>query len=124
MKTVGIFREPTTSPYRATNGITFDLRGGDVVQPLALTASNPDGSSAWFTPPYFKRWMRFYCGLPMLPWLTVKVGRFGMYCGAKCFGVDSDAYKEWFAKPDDVYVGSQALMLFSMRFTGTLNNAH
>lgn len=122
MRTFGLFNPPTTSPYRATNGITFDLRGGDVVQPLAWTASNPDGSSAWFMPPYFKRWLRFYMPLPILPWLSIRVGRFGFYFGAKCFGVDSEAYKGWFAKTaqSDVYVGSRAVMLLTARFTGKL----
>lgn len=122
MKAFGLFGAASTVPYRSTNGITFDLRGGDVVQPLAWNAANPDGTSAWFTAPYFRRWLSFYCPLPLLPWLSVRIGRFGVYCGSKCFGVDSEAYKNWFAKdaPESVYVGSRALMLFSMRFTGTL----
>lgn len=130
----GLFSEPTTAPYRTTNGISFDLRGGDVVQPLdVIPMTTPDGKSKWYFPPYFQHWLRFYLSFPMLPWLTVKIGRFGMYAGAKCFGVEpsedgvidgeggNESYLGWFAKPMDVFPGSRCIMLFTMRFTSRLN---
>ena len=123
MNAYGLFETyPTTAPWRTTNGISFDLRFGDVVQPLALSPKNPDGSSAWYFPPYFRRWLRFYVRLPILPWISIRVGRFGMYAGAKCFGVEpaETSYLGWFAKPDDLAPGSKALMLFTMRFTSQL----
>ena len=113
--------EPTTAPYRSTTGVSFDLRGGDVVQPLALSVTNADGSSRWFTPPGFPRVLRFRMPLPLLPWISVRIGRFGFYAGAKCFGMDSAAYPDTLGVPSvEIYSGSKAIMLFTMRFTGQL----
>ena len=121
MKSFGLFSKPTTKPYRVTNGITFDLRGGDVVQPLALTVKNPDGTSVWYTPPGFKRVLHFWMPLPLLPWLSARFGRFGVYMGAKCFGMDLPEYPDTLhVSEGEIYEGSKAIMLFTMRFTGRL----
>lgn len=95
----------TTAPKRATFGITFALRGGDVLHPL--------GKGDWFKPPYFARVLRFWCPLPLLPWISWNLWGWRGYCGMKIFGVDSDAYKLWPAMSElkhEVYPGSKALM--------------
>lgn len=103
-----------TSPYRATNGITFSWRRGDVVQPLDFFSG-----AGWFSDsPPFREVYRSYTRLP-LPFVSIKLGRFGWYFGAKIFGVDSESYKRFLATPD-VYAGSLAMMLFSWRMTFTL----
>lgn len=79
----------------------FELRGGDVLHPL--------GAGDWFAPPYFSRWVRFFCPWPVLPFLSWKIGRYGGYIGAKAYGADSDAYRAWMPA-GDVYPGSVALM--------------
>jgi hypothetical protein len=103
---------PSTDPFRKTNGIFLELRGGDVNHPL--------GDGNWFKPPYFGRVFKMFISLPLLPFLSWKFGTWGGYCGFKIYGVDSPAYKEWM-NPDDVYDGSQALHL-SVRPFATLES--
>lgn len=97
--------EGLTNPKRGPVGVTLALRWGDVL--------HPRGKGDWFKPPYFNRVWRFYCWLP-LPWITWNLWGWRGYVGAKIFGVDSPAYREWPAmtgmKPE-VYNGSQALMI-------------
>jgi len=45
--------------------------------------------------------------------ISWRFGRHGGYIGAKCYGVDSPAYKHWLPA-SEVYEGSQAIM-FSIR---------
>lgn len=101
--------QPATSPFPLTNGVLFEMRGGDIAEPLALKAN-------WFSPPYPERVFRYFLRWPLLPYVAVKWGRFGFYAGAKIFGVDSDAYKEWLCPPEEVYDGSLALC-FTIRFS-------
>jgi len=100
--------EPLTQPKRQTFGITFALRGGDVCHPLGT-----DGN--WFTPPYFTRVLRFYCPIPILPFVMWNLWGWRGYAGAKIYGVDSEAYKNWMPT-EDVYNGSLALH-FSARLS-------
>ncbi len=93
---------PPTTPFRKTNGITLALRGGDVCHPL--------GTGDWFKPPYFTNVLRGYVSWPILPYITWRWGQRAGYVGAKIYGVDSDAYRNWLPT-EDVYVGSLALML-------------
>lgn len=95
----------STAPKRATFGITFALRGGDVLHPL--------GKGDWFRPPYFSRILRFWCPLPLLPWISWNLWGWRGYCGAKAYGADSWDYLNWMPA-GDVYPGSQALQ-FSIR---------
>lgn len=102
--------QPLIAPFRSTSGITLALRWGDVLHPL--------GKGDWFNPPYFKHILRFYCPLPLLPFISWRFGKVGGYLGAKAYGADSDAYKNWMP-PQDVYPGSVALQ-FSIRLYASL----
>lgn len=97
--------EGITNPKRSTFGITFALRWGDVLHPLGQ-----DGN--WFKPPYFTRILRFYSYVP-LPWITWNLWGWRGYLGAKIYGADSEAYKNWMPVAE-VYAGSQAIQ-FSAR---------
>ena len=81
------------------NGVHFSLRGGDWIYPW---------KGNWFDPPYFKHVVHFYCPIRVLPWLTVRLGRFGFYIGWKAFGVDSEHYLKWMPR-EWVYQGSVAM---------------
>lgn len=94
--------QPATAPFLPSSGIFIELRGGDFCHPL--------GSGNWFAPPYFSRVLRFFLGVPLLPFISWRIGNVGGYIGAKCYGVDSPAYKNWLPA-EDVFEGSQALML-------------
>jgi len=96
---------PSTSPKREAWGVTLSLRGGDVLHPL--------GSGDWFAPPYFSRTLRFWCPIPVLPWVSWNLWGWRGYLGAKIYGADSPAYVNWMPE-SDVYAGSQALQ-FSAR---------
>lgn len=105
---------PLTKPYPDNNGIIFRLLGGDILHPLGS-----DGN--WFHEPFFLRVFHWFCPLPILPFFSIKLGRFGMYVGFKTYGVDAPEYKLWPAMigeglVHEVYDGSQAVM-FSMRFS-------
>mgnify|MGYP000673918565 CR=1 FL=1 len=97
--------QATTNPKRDTFGITFVLRGGDVLHPL--------GKGDWFELPYFSRVLRFWCPLPLLPWVSWNLWGWRGYFGAKVYGADSLDYLNWMPAKD-VYQGSQALQ-FSIR---------
>lgn len=98
---------PITSPYPTSSGIIVHLIGGDVVQPL--------GGGDWFKPPYFNRVFRSYTRIPFMPFISVRLGRFGFYAGSKVFGVDSPAYLVWMVPKEEVYEGSLAMMACSIR---------
>lgn len=103
-----VFQVPgqiSTAPKRATFGITFALRGGDILHPL--------GSGDWFKPPYFSRVLRFWCPVPILPWISWNLWGWRGYVGAKVYGADSPEYVHWMPAKD-VYDGSRALQ-FSVR---------
>ena len=102
--------EGLTNPKRSTFGVTLALRWGDVCHPL--------GAGAWFKPPYFTRLLRFWCPLPLLPWISWNLWGWRGYLGAKVFGMDSEAYKQWPAlatEQDQIYPGSLAI-----QFSGRL----
>ena len=107
MKVFQLWGTPSTAPKRDTFGITFALRGGDVCHPL--------GAGSWFDSPYFTSVLRFYCYLPVLPWISWNLFGWKGYLGAKVYGADSLAYKNWMT-PSDVYDGSQAI-----QFSGRLS---
>ncbi len=92
--------EGLTNPKRSTWGITLALRGGDVCHPL--------GDGKWFEPPYFAKVLRFRCPVPLLPFITWNLWGWRGYIGAKVYGVDSPAYKNWLPA-EDVYDGSYAV---------------
>jgi hypothetical protein len=98
--------EGLTNPKRSTFGITFALRGGDVLHPL--------GQGDWFKPPYFSRVLRFWCALPILPFITWNLWGWKGYLGAKVYGADSPEYLNWMDF-NDVGPGSQAI-----QFSGRL----
>lgn len=104
--------EPLTTPYPSKSGFIFRLLGGDVIYPL--------GNGDWFRPPYFDRVIRFFMPIPIMPFLSIRLGRFGFYFGCKVFGVDSPAYANWMCDRSQVYPGSQSMMLISIRFTRAL----
>ena len=98
--------QPTTNPKRSKFGVTLALRGGDVCHPL--------GEGKWFEPPYFDKVLWFWMPLPLLPFISWNLFGWKGYIGAKVYGADSPAYKNWM-KESDVYEGSQAIH-FSVRF--------
>jgi hypothetical protein len=132
---------PLTTPAPVKNGILIAWREGNVIYPLG-PHKNPDGSSRWFSFPYFQYVIRFYlrwwmtvlgwvaiasaacwlsawCLVLLLfvpgPYIAYRFGdRFG-YWGSKAFGVDNEPYKYWMCEPKEVYDGSIALMLSSIR---------
>lgn len=93
-------------------GIFF--RGGDICHPY--------GKGNFFTAPFFLRrnvW-RAYCKLAILPFISLHIGRFGIYFGFKLYGVDREEYVNWLLRMD-VYEGSMALHL-SIRTTPNWGN--
>lgn len=97
MKVFGL--NVNTSPKDAQ----FCLRGGDVYDPKII---GPDA----FHPPWPTEYSRWYCKLPVLPFLCVKVGRFGFYGGWKVYGFDSPEYINYPGiVATDIYDGSLAL---------------
>lgn len=87
------------------------FRGGDVVNPLdGDQLQQKDRPTVWPT-----RMQRWYCPLPILPWLCVclpgEAGkRKGFYIGWKCYGFDVPDYLNWPGiEKGDVFEGSLAL---------------
>ena len=101
-----------TSPFRDRNGIFIEFRGGDFCHPDFW---HPFSGGQWFAPPFFNplRMMRFFLKWPILPFISYRFGNRCGYFGAKAYGVDAPAYKNWLP-PRDVYIGSTAIM-FSAR---------
>ncbi len=93
--------QPLTSPFRKKNGIFIELRGGDYYCPI--------GEGSWFSPPYFEKISRRYFKRAWLPFISIRIGSWGCYFGAKAYGVDSPAYKNYMDE-NEVYPGSVALM--------------
>lgn len=91
-----------------TGGLYF--RGGDVCDPHDGEQLNG--------PPWPTNITRWYCRWPVLPFLCVKLGRFGVYAGWKCYGFDLPNYLNWAGiTKADVYPGSLALELTARFFT-------
>lgn len=67
----------------------LSFRGGDVC------VLNPSGHM--LREPWTSVVFSTYCPLPILPFLSLKVGRFGGYVGFKGVGWD-DTYKAWMSK--------------------------
>ena len=97
---------PLTDPLLEKNGLFIEFRGGDVLDPVQISGN-------WFTPPFPSRVLRFFCKYPIFPFISYRLGKKGGYIGAKAYGADSEAYKNWM-KPEEVYDGSRALC-FSFR---------
>lgn len=97
--------QSATNPFPEKGWFFWEYRGGDFIQ--------PQGKGDWFHPPYFPNGVehKYFPEATELfvSWKIPFLGRQGYY-GAKIFGVDSDAYKEWMCKPEEVYEGSQAIM--------------
>lgn len=116
-------RETWTAPYPVADGFKFRLLGGDMMSPWGwkLREEATAGSKPNFFNAIPERTRRLYFRIPCLPFVSFRIGRFGAYFGFKVFGVDSDAYKDYpGVHPSEVYVGSQAVSGFTMRFTGSL----
>ena len=91
---------PATDPLLEENGFWWELRAGDIC--------HPRGEGDWFHPPYFDKVWRTFVSLPILPFVSWKIGSKGGYAGFKIYGADAEAYKQWM-NPDDVFEGSQAM---------------
>lgn len=93
-------------------GIVFKLRGGDVVRPIGHPRAwfRQDAPNVWFSTDPAARWKvwRFYCPLPVLPFVSIALGRYGFYAGFKDFRVLHDEYRAWLPAAE-VYEGSVAL---------------
>lgn len=87
----------------------FRLMSGDILDPIG---------GQWFGPNYPKRYIRFNCRLPILPFIAWKwpfIQRAG-YLGFKVYSADGNEYpqyKEWMPAKD-LGEGSKALC-FSFR---------
>jgi hypothetical protein len=92
-------------------GVVIKLRGGDVVRPIGYPINwlKKDAPNVWFnTGPVRWKVLKFFCPIPILPFISVSLGQYGFYMGFKDFGVHHDEYKTWLPS-SDVYVGSMAL---------------
>ena len=93
-------------------GIVLKLRGGDVVRPVGYPRNwfRKDAPNVWFNTEPETRWkvLRFFCPLPVLPFLSVAAGKYGFYIGFKDYGVHHEEYRAWL-QTEDVYAGSMAL---------------
>ena len=101
---------PLTSPFPLTNGVFIELRGGNICDPVF--------GGNWFSEPYPKHVLRFFCPWAILPFISWRFGNRGGYIGLKAYGADPEAYLNWMPK-EDVYEGSQALC-FSARPFATI----
>ena len=104
--------QPITAPFRTRNGVFFELRGGDICEPVGIATN-------WFEPPFPTRVIRKFCKWRVLPFLSWKFGTWGGYIGFKAYGVDAPIYAYWLAPAFEVYPGSVALC-FSIRPFATL----
>jgi hypothetical protein len=87
------------------------FRGGDVYN---ATIIGPDA----FHPPWPTAYTRYYMELPVLPFLCVKLGRFGFYAGWKCYGFDAPEYVNYpGVTASDIFSGSLCLTLTARFFT-------
>lgn len=107
MRVFQLIGEPTTNPKRDTFGIGIYLRGGDFL--------HPTGEGNWFAEPYFKTAIKFWCPIPILPFVNWNLFGWKGYLGCKVYGVDSPTYDDW-AGVENVFDGSQAMM-----FSGRLS---
>jgi hypothetical protein len=101
--------QPLTSPFPLKNGVFFELRGGDICEPVGF-------NSNWFEPPFPSRVIRKFCAWRVLPFLSWKFGTWGGYIGFKAYGVDSPIYQYWLCPYFEVYPGSVALCLSARPF--------
>ena len=97
-------------------GIVVSLRGGDVVRPLN---GSWFGDKAGGFPTKVWRW---YCPVPILPFISIAFGRFGWYAGFKTFGADDPTYLRWptgtFSEADMVKDSLALCPTIPWRFTG------
>ena len=118
MKVFGIStdkQEEWTTPFPDNHnfGIKLRLVGGNILDPIfgwkLKEGYSPDTKPNWFNsrPAHL---MNIYCPVACLPFFSIGIGSWGMYCGWKVFGVDSESYKDWL-DPSCVYNGSQAVCL-------------
>lgn len=97
---------PLTNPFPLSSGIFFELRGGNICDPILGTFFGYQ----WFGPKFPKYVWKAFCKFKVLPFLSWRFGNRGGYIGFKAYGVDSEAYKNWI-DPSEVYEGSYAMCL-------------
>ena len=97
-------------PLLEKNGLWIEFRGGDVCDPVF---------GNWFSPPWPKYVIRFFCKYPVLPWISWRIGKWVGYVGFKAYGADPKAYLNWMPA-EDVYLGSDALCLSARPFASKL----
>jgi len=107
--------QPLTSPFRDRNGIFIEFRGGDFCHPQFW---RPWVNEYWFESPFFTKVTRFFLKWPIFPFISYRFGNRAGYFGAKAWGVDNEAYKNWLPL-EDIYTGSEAIM-FSIRPFATI----
>lgn len=91
-------------------GITAKLFSGWVLRPMTKPRywfSSDFVPSKWneFSPKY--HWL-FKCWVPVAPFVSIALGRWGIYAGFKVFDLESEKYKQ-LAGSEHVFPGSQAL---------------
>ena len=99
-----------TDPLLESNGFWWEIRSGDI--------NHPVGKGKWFEPPYFKRVFHKWISLPILPFISWRLGKWSGYAGFKIYGVDNLAYKNYM-NPSEVYIGSQAMHLSTRPFASS-----
>ena len=106
-------------------GAALWWRGGDIVSPDLANGTRRPGREADPRNNYFNTIPAAVRHAKIekecLPFLTIRIGRFGVYAGWKAYGFDSDAYKDWPGiNPAEVHEGSVALTGFTLRATTKL----
>lgn len=94
-------------------GLTIRFQGGDVYRPNIKDAPYRPGregeDKGWFNTLPTKA-IRFKMPLPILPFLSIGIGKYGFYVGFKTFSMNYPEYVDLpRIKPEDVYEGSMAL---------------
>jgi len=96
------------SQYRSPEGkkgfgIMIALRWGKLLQPIGTKIFN----NVWF-----RGDVLFTLRIPfvVLPYISIAIGKFGLYFGGKIYGVDRVEYLRW-AYPDEIKKGNTALAL-------------
>ena len=108
---VGLWHDHDKREYNPKSwGIVLKLFAGDIVRPFTRPAfwGKKDVPSKWnnFDDDYhflIRAWF------PFCPFISIALGKRGVYAGFKVADFDSPKYEQMLGK-DDVYIGSEALV--------------
>lgn len=92
-------------------GIKIAFRGGDVLHPYGVAEPETGDvfwqNNKWWNP---KKIFKFRVPIPILPFVGIALGNYGLYFGFKDYPVHHDNYYRWVDR-DNIYPGSRALCL-------------